>query len=1061
MIYKSGFYNFLILLFLTVQVLSAQNNYFPIRNFGPKEYGNHSSSNWCVAQDHLGLMYFGNANGILQYDGLEWRFIPVKYGSYVRTLKADHEGNIYVGCYGEFGKLKTDEKGNIFYQSLSRTLNEIDARFKDIIKINTLGDEVIFQSEERIFIYNKKGNLKVLEPESSFHTSFVVHQEFYVRQRDKGIFKLEENSLKKIEGTEIFANYGLFAMLPHGNNDILIATQDTGLFVFQRNKGKFQELVPENKSVLLKSKVYGGIQLSDGNYAFNTLNGGVYIYDQKGFLLSNVNKTMGIRDDDVKDVFEDFQNNLWLATNNGISMVSILSPLSYYGSEVGIEGSIQDVARNGDLLYLATSNGVFFSEVNSSPYRRFKKLENVSSNQFWEFTKVGEKLWVSGNEGIYEISGEQINRVYDKRCRSLVFDPFNQIWFVGSEDGIALLEKDWTFIQFIPDLDIVILKLILDKQASDLEKTIIWAGSLQYGLTRISININLETMVDYIGFPTEVTNEYIYPLVYQNQVIFASTAGLYAFHPDKRNDTDNGLRPFKYKSTESLRNVSFLREHGDDTWLIINNLIEKRNRLNDERLYKTFLPINKGQIYTLLPDEAFCWIGAHEGLIQYHYKDKSSYKQTFPLLIRSLKFGKDSLFFSGNTASIPSIINLSYTLNDFAISFAGTYFEESERNEYSWYLKGYDQAWTPWSKEYKVNYNNLLEGDYEFSIRGRNIYGAESQTLSFQFSIAPPWFRTWWAYLGYVFLFSASVIGFIRYRTRALAEEKLKLEKLVKVRTKEVVAQKDEILKQKLVVDKQHQEISDSINYAQRIQSSLIGSEKLLRKHLPDFFVLLIPRNVVSGDFYWAAPLSPNNFLLATADSTGHGVPGAIMSILNIACLKDSIEADKQTDPAEILNHTRKRIISSLAGDEEEEGGKDGMDCSLISYDFPNLRMFYAAANSPIWIVRNSENGEKELIELKPDKMPVGKFTEELSAFTQHEVKLQKGDLVYTFTDGFADQFGGSQGKKFKYKPLRALLTEIANQPLNIQKQILKDTFLKWKGDEEQTDDVCLIGVKV
>src|SRR5690606_16610145 len=145
--------------------------------------------------------------------------------------------------------------------------------------------------------------------------------------------------------------------------------------------------------------------------------------------------TMGLKDDDVKDVFEDRQNNLWLATNNGVSMVSIRSPLSYYGSEVGIEGSIHDVARNGDLLYLATSNGVFFSEVNSSPYRRFQKLGNVSSNQFWEFTKVENKLWVSGNEGIYEIAGEQIKRVYDKRCRSLVFDPFNQIWFVGSEDG--------------------------------------------------------------------------------------------------------------------------------------------------------------------------------------------------------------------------------------------------------------------------------------------------------------------------------------------------------------------------------------------------------------------------------------------------------------------------------------------------------------------------------------------------------------------------------------------------------------------------------------------------
>lgn len=264
------------------------------------------------------------------------------------------------------------------------------------------------------------------------------------------------------------------------------------------------------------------------------------------------------------------------------------------------------------------------------------------------------------------------------------------------------------------------------------------------------------------------------------------------------------------------------------------------------------------------------------------------------------------------------------------------------------------------------------------------------------------------------------------------------------------------IEEQKHIVEEKHKEITDSINYAERIQRSFLATEQLLNANLKDYFVLFLPKDVVSGDFYWAAKLQNGNFAVVTADSTGHGVPGAIMSILNISCLEKSVEEKGLSEPAEILNHTRVKIIERLKKDGSPDGGKDGMDCSLISFDFKNNSFSYAAANNPVWIVRGSE-----LLEFSPDKMPVGKHDKEHVPFTQHAVGLQPGDVVYAITDGMPDQFGGPKGKKFMYKQLKELLIAIAGFPMQEQKSRLSEALVTWKGNLDQVDDVTVVGVRI
>jgi serine phosphatase RsbU (regulator of sigma subunit) len=271
--------------------------------------------------------------------------------------------------------------------------------------------------------------------------------------------------------------------------------------------------------------------------------------------------------------------------------------------------------------------------------------------------------------------------------------------------------------------------------------------------------------------------------------------------------------------------------------------------------------------------------------------------------------------------------------------------------------------------------------------------------------------------------------------------------------------QKAMIEEQKNIVEEKNKDITDSIHYASRIQKALLTTDDYISSHLKEYFILFKPRDIVSGDFYWANEVETNKgrrFIICAGDCTGHGVPGAFMSLLNISMLNEANIEKKIHEPAEILDEVREHIIKALNPEGKDEGSKDGMDCTLCSFSLTEGMLDFACANNPLWIIRNNE-----CIEFKPDKMPVGVQGEKHVPFTKQSTPLQKGDMVYIFTDGYADQFGGPKGKKFKCKQLQEKLIVISTMPIAEQKNRLEKTFEEWKGNLEQVDDVLLIGIRV
>ena len=271
----------------------------------------------------------------------------------------------------------------------------------------------------------------------------------------------------------------------------------------------------------------------------------------------------------------------------------------------------------------------------------------------------------------------------------------------------------------------------------------------------------------------------------------------------------------------------------------------------------------------------------------------------------------------------------------------------------------------------------------------------------------------------------------------------------------ELINQHDVVSKQKDEIYIQKKEITDSINYAQRIQHALLPPNEYIKTLLPDYFILFKPKDIVSGDYYWLSQVD-KKIIVAVADCTGHGVPGAFVSMLGISTLNQITKNKIDFHANNILNDLREQIKISLRQSSSESESKDGMDMALMIFDFKNNVLEYSGAYNSIYIIRKGQ-----LIEIQPDRMPIGIHINDKNDFTNNVFYLEKNDMFYAFSDGFVDQFGGNPTKKFMSRKLKHLLLEIYTKPLNEQENILEKTLENWKGHNEQTDDVTALGIKI
>jgi serine phosphatase RsbU (regulator of sigma subunit) len=407
----------------------------------------------------------------------------------------------------------------------------------------------------------------------------------------------------------------------------------------------------------------------------------------------------------------------------------------------------------------------------------------------------------------------------------------------------------------------------------------------------------------------------------------------------------------------------------------------------------------------------------------------------------------------------PLNLELSYDKNHLTFHFVAIDWSAPHKIQYSYRMLGLDNSWSNPSKEAKAEYRNLSYGTYTFQIRAIGESGKWSEPFEYTFTISPPWWHTWWFRALCVLLALILILILVKWRTAALIKRQKELEKTVEKRTEELVQknivveqQKAVVEQQKHLVEEKNREILDSITYAKRIQSAILPQPKLVKEFLEDSFILYKPKDIVAGDFYWLEVVG-DTVLFAAADCTGHGVPGAMVSVVCNNGLNRAVREHKLTEPDQILNKTRELVVEEFEKSDEEV--KDGMDISLCALNTKTNTLKWAGANNPLWILRNGE-----IMEYKADKQPIGKHFD-AKPFSFIDVQLEKNDIIYIFTDGFQDQFGGPKEKKYRVAQMRELFLSLTSKTMEEQRKIIDVSFEEWKGNLEQVDDVCVIGVRV
>lgn len=1054
----------LAILLITFSSVKAQGIFPPIQNFSSNDYGKQfSPENYCAAQDENGILYFGSMGNVLQYDGESWRNIPTLSNKPVRSLHA-FKGKMYVGTYNNFGFLESDKSGHLQYISLSDSLPSEFGDFMDVWSIVSSEEALYFHSQEQIFEF-KQGVLKPIQMPSIAHTVFIHNNSLIARMRGKGLMRLQNNDWTFLPGSEDFSLYGVFGIIDNGEND-LIVTQEVGFWELTKNDSVRKKVV-ENEDFLNNLLIYGAKKLANGMIALQTYDKGVVLTDDFGRKIGQLNKRTGLRVNDVKAIFEDRDDNVWLPLGNGIALVNFTSSLSYFNESNGLFGNVESMVyanKNQDIIYVGTSGGLYVSSNDEKDVFAFQKIPNQNSG-VWDIKNYNNQLLVATSNGFYVMpliqdgTIEEIRRLSYETTNAILIDEQEGNIIIAGSFGYRVLDLNLRE-KHTTNAGLATVANIVKDPKSQPNEPVYWMSMLGQGVLKVESFDGFFMDSFFSGNEVGLYDDNMtVPFEFDNKIIFGSVKGLLEVIKAKEQGEE-----FEYFDVapiyDSIVEGSFylLKHNPDRTWFAIDNQIGYVDNKTIEFVNRPFWGINYGRINNFyIPETSkYLWIGAADGVIRYELNKATPEVKTFETYIRNLTYQSDSILYAGNGNSKKSNITIPYYQNQINFIFAAPYYQDKYPLEYSYKLVGSDNHWSNWSNRTEKEFSNLHEGRYTFQVKARNVYHTESEIGSISFTITPPWYRTVIAYAVYVLLFILIIYLIMKFTSARLKRKNEELEQIVQERTEEIAQQNEALEEQKDEILHQKTAIEDSINYAERIQRAILPLNEDIATAFKDSFVLFWPKDVVSGDFYWFAQVGDEHVFVC-ADCTGHGVPGAFMSMigsdkLNVCVLEKGI-----TSPDKILSFLNQGIKSSLKQEADKETTRDGMDAAIVTVNFKTKTLLYSGANRALWRVRNGE-----LEETKATKVAVGGFTPNDQEYALEKFDIQKEDRFYMSTDGYADQFGGDRGKKFKVKAMKDLILEIHNQPMDWQGKKLGDTMTNWMdGKHEQIDDICVVGIHI
>lgn len=785
---------------------------------------------------------------------------------------------------------------------------------------------------------------------------------------------------------------------------------------------------------------------------------------------------------------------------------------------------VNDSYLDCDILWLATPAGVVKYNLSTDKTEHYTTRDGLSSNLIESIMHDRENnFWFGTNgngvdmmiPGMFRNVTRQSGLPHDG-VTNVVEDDEGRFWF-STDSGIARFDRERNIRVFTTDDG------LLSNDAWALGKDAqgrIWAGTIKGGIHRF----DGQRFVSMLPSDAKRDEGYITEIFLDNgdNLWIPRTAEMYLYTPEglkivpfgepvsiyqilETTDgaiwaagDDMGLLRFdrQGKLVETFKdpdlftaNINGLAQMGeDDLWcstygegIVVFNMKHKRfvkhitEPFGDAQIIKSMIKDEQGTLWVgtiggifHFEKDGFHRFTVEDGMIANATRNTGVYRDSEGKLWFTSSFGAMRLDPAAEVMDsipplvyideflvnrqpqkldIPGVRHFSYNQNNMTFQMIGLDYRNPHKIRYQYYLEGFEDNWSPWSEETLLRYTNLDAGDYQLLVRASDRYDNLSETVSLRFTIATPFWQTWWFVAIEVIAATGLIFLLVRWRLNALKRQNEELERIVSERTHE--------LKEK------NEQIMSSIRYAERIQQAILPWRERIAQSIRQFFIIYEPRDIIAGDFYWFSRHEKYLFI-AVVDCTGHGVPGALLSMVGNLILKEIVDQNREIHPRKILQQMHQRVTRILKQERVNSNSREGMEISLCRIDLEKNRLLYAGAGRPLYLVRrNEESGIWEVQLIRGNRKGIGGQRRHLArSYADHEIRMHVDDMLYIMTDGFVDQMN-EDGLKFGSRKLRDLLVQIAPLGMAEQKRMLEEAASGHRGDADPVDDVTLMGIRI
>ncbi|MBF2708587.1 helix-turn-helix and ligand-binding sensor domain-containing protein [Flavobacterium soyangense] len=791
---------FLIISFTTLLHCQVKSIGLPeIRNYKRTDYKG-GTQNWNIDQDKNGNLYFANNHGLFQFDGSSWHKYTLPNNSVIRCVKIEDTGKIFVGGYNEFGYFKSNPKGILVYYSLSKFLNKQKAAFDIVWKIHINNDEVIFQSFQSIFVF-KNNTLQILKPFSRFQFSFQVGNRFYFQDISIGLMEYRKGKLISLSGTTILNNTEVWGMFALTEKKILVATLDKGLFIYENNK--ITSWNTEANNFIKKNSCLGGISIMNNYIVLNSVLNGIIICDKTGRIIQHINQKKGLQNNTVLTSFVDNKKNLWLGLDNGISFININSPFSYFGYSYDLSTVYATVIHKGN-LYVATNQGVFYHSWDKPFKEGAFTLVEGTTGQAWNIQVIDDQLLCAHNRGALLITGGKSIKTLDNVMGYWSFKkvPNHPNYMIGSNyNGFSLFEKKpegWRFSNQIKGFSKSVGDYEIDNEN-------IWVKKDDV-IYKIILNDDFKTFKSVETYENISASDKGIESIQRirNNIYFQTNNHFYKYSQEKNVFYKDNIISNLFKNIPKISSI--YEDSYGNIWYVIKEslcVLMKNNTGDYTNIEAPFLNLTQNLVYnklsinTIDPENIF--IGLTDGLVHYDSKSSNSFVTKPKAFIRSFSFLGDTILF-GNGKTKLEKFKIPYKSNYVTFTFSSPTYENIENIKFSYQLEGFEDKWSKWTPASIKEYTNLREGNYKMKVRVENSYGIQSDETIVLFTILPPWYRHFLAYILYIICI-AIIIFYIRKRIKikimknkyyeTVEQRRLYLEKESKIRQEQFDLEKE------------------------------------------------------------------------------------------------------------------------------------------------------------------------------------------------------------------------------------------------------------------------------